>query len=195
MVGRRMPKATAGQKPVNTREYVGIERPDGTNSFGGHIARITGPAGDRDQLVGAGRSPRRLRVSGRQLSRRMPVRRSRRAPGRGERRLNYARRQQFRRLSRAGTAAMGSCAVLLLAMAVADAGAVSAAGVLLVLAPARAPAGAARPASPERREAPHRPTPPTAAGGTLHPTQPAPRMASAMDHRRGTRSVRDPWRC
>jgi Nuclease-related domain len=48
--------------------------------------------------------------------------------------LNYARRQQYRRLSRAGTAAIASAAVVLLALAVASAGAGSAAGVLLVLA-------------------------------------------------------------
>jgi hypothetical protein len=48
--------------------------------------------------------------------------------------LNYARRQQYRRLSRAGTAAIASAAAVLLALAVASTGTVSAAGVLLVLA-------------------------------------------------------------
>jgi hypothetical protein len=49
------------------------------------------------------------------------------------RRLNYARRQQYRRLSRAALAAMASGATGLLALAVASAGAISAAGVILVL--------------------------------------------------------------
>ena len=48
--------------------------------------------------------------------------------------MNYARRQQYRRLSRAGVTAMSSVAVMMLALAAASAGAVSAAGVLLVLA-------------------------------------------------------------
>jgi len=48
--------------------------------------------------------------------------------------VNYARRQQYRRLSRAGTAGMASFGTVLLALAVASAGAVSAAGILLVLA-------------------------------------------------------------
>jgi hypothetical protein len=48
--------------------------------------------------------------------------------------LNYARRQQSRRLSRAVMAAMASGAGVLLALAVAGAGAVSAAGAILVLA-------------------------------------------------------------
>ena len=48
--------------------------------------------------------------------------------------LNYARRQQYRRLSRAAMAAMASGASVLLALVVAGAGAVSAAGAILVLA-------------------------------------------------------------
>ena len=48
--------------------------------------------------------------------------------------LNYARRQQYRRLSRAAIAAMASGASVLLALAVAGAGAASAAGVLFALA-------------------------------------------------------------
>ena len=48
--------------------------------------------------------------------------------------LNYARRQQYRRLSRAAMAAMASGASVLLALAVAGAGAVPAAGAVLVLA-------------------------------------------------------------
>ena len=48
--------------------------------------------------------------------------------------MNYARRQQYRRLSRAGTAAMASFGTVLLALGAASAGAVSASGVLLVLA-------------------------------------------------------------
>jgi hypothetical protein len=48
--------------------------------------------------------------------------------------LNYARRQQYRRLSRAAIAATASGACVLLALAVAGAGAVSAAGAILVLA-------------------------------------------------------------
>ena len=67
-------------------------------------------------------------------TRRMPVRRSRDAPGRRERLLSYVRRQQYRRLSRAAAAAVASAAAMMLALAVASAGAVSAAGVLLVLA-------------------------------------------------------------
>jgi hypothetical protein len=46
--------------------------------------------------------------------------------------LNYARRQQYRRLSRAAVAAMASGATVLLALAVASAGAVSTAGALLI---------------------------------------------------------------
>jgi hypothetical protein len=49
-------------------------------------------------------------------------------------RLNYARRQQYRRLSRAAIAGIASGATVLLALTVAEAGAVSAAGTLLVLA-------------------------------------------------------------
>ena len=48
--------------------------------------------------------------------------------------MNYARRQQYRRLSRAASATMASAAAMMLALAVASAGAVSAAGVLLVFA-------------------------------------------------------------
>ena len=48
--------------------------------------------------------------------------------------LNYARRQQYRRLSRAAVAAMASGASVLLALAVAAAGVVSGAGAILVLA-------------------------------------------------------------
>jgi Nuclease-related domain len=48
--------------------------------------------------------------------------------------LNYARRQQYRRLSRAAMAAMARSASALLALAVAGAGPVSAAGAILVLA-------------------------------------------------------------
>jgi hypothetical protein len=48
--------------------------------------------------------------------------------------VNYARRQQYRRLSRAASAAMASALAGMLALAVASAGAVSAAGFLLVLA-------------------------------------------------------------
>jgi Nuclease-related domain len=49
-------------------------------------------------------------------------------------RLSYARRQQYRRLSRAAMAALASGATGLLALTVAEAGAVSAAGALFVLA-------------------------------------------------------------
>jgi Nuclease-related domain len=48
--------------------------------------------------------------------------------------LNYARRQQYRRLSRAGAAAVGSAVALLLALLVASVGAVSVAGLLLLVA-------------------------------------------------------------
>jgi hypothetical protein len=48
--------------------------------------------------------------------------------------MNYARRQQYRRLSSAGGAAMASSGTALLALAVASTGAVSAAGTILVLA-------------------------------------------------------------
>jgi Holliday junction resolvase-like predicted endonuclease len=48
--------------------------------------------------------------------------------------LNYARRQQYRRLSRAGAAAVGSAVALLLALPVARVGAVSVAGLLLLVA-------------------------------------------------------------
>lgn len=48
--------------------------------------------------------------------------------------MNYARRQQYRRLSRAASSGLASAATLLLALALANAGAMSAAGVLLVLA-------------------------------------------------------------
>src|SRR5450755_4945545 len=49
-------------------------------------------------------------------------------------RLNYARRQQYRRLSRAGWAAAGSVAAALLALVVGAAGAASLAGLLLLIA-------------------------------------------------------------
>jgi hypothetical protein len=48
--------------------------------------------------------------------------------------LNYARRQQYQRLSRAAVASTASGATLLLALAVASAGALSAVGAILVLA-------------------------------------------------------------
>ena len=48
--------------------------------------------------------------------------------------MNYARRQQYQRLSRAAVASTASGATLLLALAVASAGALSAAGAILVLA-------------------------------------------------------------
>ena len=48
--------------------------------------------------------------------------------------LSFPRRQQYRRLSRAATAAMASGATVLLAVTDANAGAVSAAGLLLTLA-------------------------------------------------------------
>jgi Nuclease-related domain len=48
--------------------------------------------------------------------------------------MNYARRQEYRRLSRAATAAVASGASVLLALAVASSGAVSASGALLVVA-------------------------------------------------------------
>ena len=47
--------------------------------------------------------------------------------------MNYARRQQYRRLSRAAGAAMASGAIVLLAAAVASVGAVPVAGALLLL--------------------------------------------------------------
>src|SRR5205823_8556663 len=50
-------------------------------------------------------------------------------PGHG---LNYARRQQFRRLSRAAMAATASGASVLLALSVASAGAVRVGGALLI---------------------------------------------------------------
>ena len=46
--------------------------------------------------------------------------------------MNYARRQQYRRLSRAGTAAAGSVAAALLALVTASVGAISIAGLLLL---------------------------------------------------------------
>jgi hypothetical protein len=48
--------------------------------------------------------------------------------------LNYARRQQYRRLSRAGTAAAASIAAALLALVLASVGAISLAGLLLLTA-------------------------------------------------------------
>jgi hypothetical protein len=48
--------------------------------------------------------------------------------------MNYARRQQYRRLSRAGGAAAGGVAALVLALALASAGAISLAAVVLVAA-------------------------------------------------------------
>ena len=48
--------------------------------------------------------------------------------------LNYPRRQQYRRLSRAGSAAAGSGAAVLLALVLASAGAISLAGLLLLTA-------------------------------------------------------------
>jgi hypothetical protein len=48
-------------------------------------------------------------------------------------RLNYARRQQYRRLSRAATAAIASAVTVVLALAVANAGAVPVAGAMLAL--------------------------------------------------------------
>src|SRR5438874_2493075 len=51
-----------------------------------------------------------------------------------EPRLSYPRRQQFRRLSRAGTAAIGSATAALLALVVASAGAALLAGVLVIAA-------------------------------------------------------------
>src|ERR1019366_3490870 len=53
---------------------------------------------------------------------------------RGGRSVNYARRQQYRRLSRAGKAALGSAVTALLALAVARAGAAPLAALLLLTA-------------------------------------------------------------
>jgi Nuclease-related domain len=50
----------------------------------------------------------------------------------GAGRLNYARRQQYRRLSRAATAALASGATMLVALTAASAGAIPLAGVLLM---------------------------------------------------------------
>jgi hypothetical protein len=50
--------------------------------------------------------------------------------------LNYPRRQQYRRLSRAGSAAAGSGAAVLLALVLASVGAISLAGLLLLTAAA-----------------------------------------------------------
>src|SRR5690349_7521389 len=49
-------------------------------------------------------------------------------------RVSYPRRQQFRRLSRAGTAAIGSATAAVLALAVASGGAAVLAGMLLIAA-------------------------------------------------------------
>jgi hypothetical protein len=46
--------------------------------------------------------------------------------------LNYARRRQYRRMSRAGTAAVESAAAVLLALVIASVGAISIAGLLLL---------------------------------------------------------------
>jgi hypothetical protein len=48
--------------------------------------------------------------------------------------LNYARRQQYRRLSRAGTTGVGSVGAVLLALVLASVGAISVAGLLLLMA-------------------------------------------------------------
>jgi hypothetical protein len=48
--------------------------------------------------------------------------------------VNYARRQQYRRLSRAGRAAVGSVAAALLALVIGGAGAASLAGLLFLTA-------------------------------------------------------------
>jgi hypothetical protein len=48
--------------------------------------------------------------------------------------VNYARRQQYRRLSRAGKAALGSVVAGLLGLAVASAGAAALGGLLLLMA-------------------------------------------------------------
>ena len=48
--------------------------------------------------------------------------------------MNYARRQQYRRLSHAGKAALGSVVAGLLGLAVASAGAAALAGLLLLMA-------------------------------------------------------------
>src|SRR5213080_4433720 len=52
----------------------------------------------------------------------------------GDGRVNYARRQQYRRLSRAGPAAAGAAAAAMLGLWLASMGAGSIAGVLLLLA-------------------------------------------------------------
>src|SRR5438105_10256740 len=49
----------------------------------------------------------------------------------GARALNYARRQQYRRLSRAGTTGVGSVGAVVLALVLASVGAISLAGLLL----------------------------------------------------------------
>src|SRR5437588_1987547 len=52
----------------------------------------------------------------------------------GARALNYARRQQYRRLSRAGTTGVGSVGAVLLALVLASVGAISLAGLVLLTA-------------------------------------------------------------
>jgi multisubunit Na+/H+ antiporter MnhB subunit len=64
----------------------------------------------------------------------MLVRRSRHGTDLGERRLNYARRQQYRRLSRAGSLALAGVLAALLAMLLVSIGFALTGGLLLAIA-------------------------------------------------------------
>ncbi len=131
--GDRAGGISGGKKPVSTGEYVPLRSPMAQIRSGGHKARITAGRWTSGIRVSAGGCPAWGLMRAEAVERRMPVRRSRDATDPRGHRLNYARRQQYRRLSRAARASIASAATVMLALAAASAGAASATGVLLVL--------------------------------------------------------------
>jgi hypothetical protein len=107
-----------GQPRLEARLHGARGDPPGDVAAAGQAARVAHSGGGR----GRARADR-------------PGSRASRRPGRKRGRgLNYARRQQYRRLSRAGRAAAGSVAAALLALVFGGAGEVPLAGVLLLTA-------------------------------------------------------------
>jgi hypothetical protein len=100
----------------------------------GSTAARSDPSGDVAAAGEAARMAHRCCRRGRARAERAGSRATSGSASERGRRLNYARRQQYRRLWRAGRAAAGSVAAALLALIVGGAGAAPLAGLLLVTA-------------------------------------------------------------
>ena len=124
------PGSGINETPANTQETAGTAVQSRTNPEREDTQEVvarprTGRYGDR--LATVGRSS-----NGRANRERERVRRWLRA--RGGRGVNYARRQQYRRFSYAGRAALGSAGAALLGLVIASAGGTALGGVLLLAA-------------------------------------------------------------